>query len=146
MLEVFHKVVKDQAELAHCFEIRKEVFVHEQGVLEESDMDYLDSQAIHVLASYNGLPIGTVRLYEEDERVWFGGRLAVLKEFRGKGVGKSLIAEATKLVKEKGAQRFLAYVQSIRVALFIECGWKPIDGPMEICGMQHMLMEASLDA
>lgn len=145
-VEVSCAVVRDQEELAQCLAIRKKVFVQEQGMPEEGERDQRDSQAIHFLASCHGLPIGTVRLYQEDGKTWFGGRLALLKEFRGRGYGKLLIHEATKLAREKGARRFLAYVQRDKVSLFAQCGWKALEGPVEICDIQHMLMEAPLDA
>src|SRR5688572_8059140 len=68
--------------------IRKTVFVEEQGVPEELEWDGLDEHAYHVMAfAPDGTPIGTGRLLQDGHI----GRVAVLKEWRGKGVGRALL-------------------------------------------------------
>ena len=79
--------------------IRRIVFVEEQGVPEELDLDGLDPECLHVLAwNDHGRPIATARM-EEDGKI---GRMAVLKPWRGRGVGRALL-EA--LLSEAAARR-----------------------------------------
>lgn len=79
--------------------IRRIVFVEEQGVPEELDLDGLGPECLHVLAwNDHGRPIGTARM-QEDGKI---GRMAVLKPWRGRGVGRALL-EA--LLGEAAARR-----------------------------------------
>ena len=87
--------------------IRKAVFIEEQGVPAELDLDDLDRDCLHVLAcDEQGQPIGTARM-REDGKI---GRMAVLKPRRGRGVGRALLQA---LLKEAGRRRLsLVYLAS----------------------------------
>lgn len=87
--------------------IRKAVFIEEQGVPEELDLDGLDRDCLHVLAcDEQGQPIGTARM-QEDGKI---GRMAVLKPRRGRGVGRALLQA---LLKEAGRRGLsLVYLAS----------------------------------
>jgi len=68
--------------------IRSKVFIEEQGVPPELEWDGLDEHSYHVLAfAPDGAPIGTGRLLQDGHI----GRIAVLQEWRGKGVGRALL-------------------------------------------------------
>lgn len=77
-------------------DIRKEVFIKEQGIDEVIEFDGLDEEAKHVLVYTKHKAIATGRILKDGKI----GRVAVLKEFRHKGVGvmvmKALIQEAQK--------------------------------------------------
>ena len=63
---MLHKVNVTQAitkrDQSECFAIRTEVFVGEQGVPKEEELDDLDQTSIHALAHINGVPVATGRL------------------------------------------------------------------------------------
>lgn len=80
-------------DLAACHAIRRVVFIDEQAVPEELEMDDLDGEAIHLLATVDGRPAGTTRLLLRDE-VGKIGRVAVLADQRGTGLGAALIRAA----------------------------------------------------
>ncbi|WP_425101724.1 GNAT family N-acetyltransferase [Tropicibacter sp. S64] len=73
-----------------CFDIRRKVFIEEQGFTEEEEWDDLDGAAIHLLISDDGRPVATARLLRQDG-VGRIGRICVLKEGRGKGLGAMLV-------------------------------------------------------
>ena len=81
--------------------IRYQVFVDEQGVPKSLEMDGLDPEALHCLVFDNDIGIGTGRLLPDGHI----GRVAVLKQYRGRGIGReimiSLIARAKKLAFPK---------------------------------------------
>ena len=82
------KPVYWQASQAQLRAIRAKVFIEEQGVPQELEWDGLDEHAYHVMAlAADGKPIGTGRLLQDGHI----GRVAVLQEWRGKGVGKALL-------------------------------------------------------
>jgi len=98
--------IRSQKEMAEAFAVRMRVFVKEQHVPREIELDRDDNRAIHFLACVDGKPVGTARL------VWHRGnakigRMAVLKSYRGRGIGKKLLQRAVAAAKrsEVGHQR-----------------------------------------
>lgn len=81
----------DAADLAACLAIRCEVFVGEQRVPVEEEMDGRDGEALHVLLRDAGHPIATARLLLEDDLAHVG-RVAVLAKQRRRGAGRALMA------------------------------------------------------
>lgn len=81
------------------YAVREEVFVVEQGVPAEEEIDACDPDADHVLArTADGRPIATGRL-TRDGRI---GRLAVRREWRGRGVGRALVNHLLERARERG--------------------------------------------
>src|SRR4051812_36863871 len=90
---------------AHCRAIRMEVFVGEQRVPVEEEMDDLDAVAVHVLALVDGEPVGTGRLILEDTENARIGRMAVLKARRGEGIGVAILQRLTDIARERGVRK-----------------------------------------
>ena len=137
------KLVETEEELEKAYSVRHEIFVKEQELFAGSDRDEFDSQAIHIIALLHGEVIGTVRVYEREENVWFGSRLAVLKPFRGRA-GRALIEKAKEVVKKKKARRFMAYVQLPNIPFFRRHRWKSVGDVIDYHGTPHQLMETQL--
>jgi predicted GNAT family N-acyltransferase len=77
-----------QADQSAVSSIRETVFIHEQHVPIELEWDQFDEDCLHLLAlDADGRPIGTARLLQDG----LIGRMAVLKEWRGHGVGTALL-------------------------------------------------------
>lgn len=76
-----------------CRALRRVVFIEEQGVSEADEVDNLDDQAIHLLAMDGATPVGSARLliFGDTGKI---GRVCVLKEARGSGLGAALIRAA----------------------------------------------------
>ena len=86
-----HIAATTDIETCRC--LRRIVFINEQGVSELDELDDLDDQAIHLLAKVDGKPMGTARLIVLGD-IGKIGRVCVLKEARGIGLGTALIREA----------------------------------------------------
>ena len=71
-------------------QIREEVFVVEQQVPRKIEYDDYEESATHILASLNGLPVGTARWRKTDHGQKLE-RFAVLKSARGHGIGEALV-------------------------------------------------------
>lgn len=80
-------------DIATCRALRRIVFIEEQGVSEADELDDLDGQAIHLLATVDGQPMGSARLltYGNVGKI---GRVCVLKSARGTGLGAALMRAA----------------------------------------------------
>lgn len=80
-------------DIATCRALRRKVFIEEQGVSEADEVDDLDDQAIHLLATENGTPLGSARLLVLGETGKVG-RVCVLAGARGTGLGAALMRAA----------------------------------------------------
>lgn len=134
-------------ELRGYFTLRHQVFVLEQGIFKDTDIDEYDKDAIHLIAREvrSSQVVGAVRCYRKDDHTWYGGRLAVAREWRRESVGAHLVRLAVAAVKREGCRQFLAYIQPPNVAFFRRLGWKPLGNVMEYMGRPHQLMEADLE-
>ena len=77
----------------YCLFIRKEVFVREQRIPEKIEFDDKDLYSTYFIAKYKNQPVGTAR-YRSTKRGLKLERFAVLKDYRGLGVGKALLSYA----------------------------------------------------
>ena len=92
------EIVKWIDSKAHLTMIREKVFIEEQKVTPQLEWDGLDEEAIHFLVYKNEKAIGCARalVIENDMQL---GRMAVLKEYRGEGIGSHLIEKAITTAK-----------------------------------------------
>src|SRR5919108_6266435 len=81
MDEITCKIVETAAEREGHFAVRRAVFVEEQGLFAETDVDEHDDHAILMVAvdTRTGAVVGAVRCVAAGDDVWYGGRLAVLR-------------------------------------------------------------------
>jgi predicted GNAT family N-acyltransferase len=86
-------VITVTTDIATCQALRRVVFIEEQGVPEADEVDGLDGKAIHLLALTGSVPVGTARLLVKGP-VGKIGRVCVLREARGTGLGAALILAA----------------------------------------------------
>src|SRR6476469_1182913 len=75
--------------------VREPVFVMEQEVAPDFEWDEIDHTAIHLLAMAGNDPVGCARVINHKKI----GRMAVLKEWRGRGVGQALLHEAINICR-----------------------------------------------
>lgn len=96
-------------------DIRKTVFVEEQHFNDE--FDEIDDIAYHTVIFDNGVPVATGRLYSSEDAIFHIGRVAVLKEYRGKGIGNMVVASLENKAAELGASEINLSAQ-VRVSEF----------------------------
>ena len=90
---VFYKELIEDAKM-----IRQKVFVEEQGF--ENEFDDIDQRSLHLVVYQDNEPIGCARMYPERENMILG-RIAVLKEYRGQGIGTKSLNEMKFFFKDK---------------------------------------------
>ncbi|NMI01337.1 MSMEG_0567/Sll0786 family nitrogen starvation N-acetyltransferase [Pseudonocardia acidicola] len=146
-------LVRDAADLAAHHEIRRAVFVAEQGVFEASDDDAHDAdpRTLHVLGLVDGVPAGTVRLFPlaadgDPTGDWQGDRLAVLPGSRTSGLGGPLVRFAVATAAARGGRRMIAHVQPANETFFRRLGWTRRGEPELYVGRPHLLMDIDLQA
>lgn len=117
--------------------VREAVFIVEQNVPAELEWDGLDPNARHVLAqSRGGVAMGTARLLPDGQI----GRLAVLKEWRGLGVGNALLEALLQMARTRGFSEVFLNSQTRAVAFYSRRGFKVASGEFMDAGIPHVKM------
>ncbi len=132
------KKVSNDIDLQKVFAVRRVVFVDEQNCPPELEWENEDVST-HFLATVDGIPAGASR-WRKTENGYKLERFAVLKEFRGMGVGHELV----KLVLEdlpKDADYIYLNAQIDAMGLYSKFGFKKVGEQFEEAGIQHFKME-----
>lgn len=102
--------------------IRETVFLEEQGF--KIEYDDMDDCAVHFVAYDEDTAAGTCRVFwNEEVQSYVIGRLAVLKEYRGKKIGARLVKEAEKYVKSKNGTQLQLHAQCIAADFYNRLGY-----------------------
>ena len=96
MPAILVKKIKDLSDKKKALKIRHSVFCVEQKVKKKIEFDGLDQFCNHYLAKINKFPIGTARVREQKRGIFKIERMAVLKRYRKKGVGKAIMKKILK--------------------------------------------------
>jgi predicted GNAT family N-acyltransferase len=134
-LHVLKAITKE--DLEKVFSIRKIVFVDEQGCPPEIEWGN-EEESTHFLAIFNHYPCGACR-WRRTEHGFKLERFAVLKEFRGKGVGRALIATALDDLPTDATHIYLNS-QLDAMSLYGKFGFKAEGEQFEEAGIQHFKM------
>lgn len=93
-----------------ALKIRETVFVKEQGF--HNEFDEIDSYARHLVLFDEKIPIATCRFFRREScEDYYIGRIAVIKEYRGKNIGASLLKAAEAQIRNLGGKRILLHAQ-----------------------------------
>lgn len=122
-----------------AFALRREVFVWEQKVPQEEELDHYDLTATHYVAVAEGEVVGTLRLIALPEHMKIG-RVAVRQSWRGKGVARKLIEQAMGDVRSTGQDRFYLTAQSDKLAVYEKLGFVAFGPEFMDGGMPHRAM------
>ena len=120
--------------------IRYEVFVEEQNVPEELEIDGLDNEAKHVLAFVNEVPVGTGRILSDGHI----GRVAVLEKHRGLGIGKLIMKELIKCAQDMRLEKVWLSSQWHAHSFYLDLGFVCVGEIYEEAGINHIKMFRSL--
>jgi putative N-acetyltransferase (TIGR04045 family) len=144
------RAVTTRAERDAHFQIRRQVFVAEQGLFhgisgdrDGTDRDRHDDDpaTIHVVGLADGEICGTVRLYPLGAGgLWKGDRLAVLASHRHLGLGAPLVRFAVSSAGRLGGRKMEAFIQPANVAFFRWLGWRRTGDLVDYAGLPHQRM------
>ncbi len=131
------KKVNDPVDLEKVFAIRREVFVGEQNCPPELEWEH-EEESNHFLATVNGDPAGASR-WRKTEKGYKLERFAVLKQFRGSGVGQALV-QAVLNDLPKDADYIYLHAQVQAVSLYERFGFEKTGPEFEEAGIRHYKM------
>lgn len=107
-----------------CAAIRKEVFCDEQKYPVEAEFDELDETMPHLTVYKDGVPVGTGRVVYVDEKTCHIGRIAVKKACRGEGIGRHVVEELLRRVKEENIPTVTIEAQTHAASFYEKLGFK----------------------
>lgn len=137
MVEIYK--VKNEEDMQIVRNIRLEVFVAEQGVPVELEMDEFDKDAIHVLSLRDGEPAGCGRLIinGDDAKI---GRVAVREKMRRNGIGGAICKLLIAIAADNGAKQVYLGAQLTAVDLYLSLGFEREGDIFKEAGIEHIKM------
>lgn len=125
-------------------EIRRQVFMDEQGFRDE--FDEIDDMAVHMVMLDGGKePVATCRVFwDKDTKSYVLGRLAVVKGYRGQNIGSAMVEEAQRYVRKKGGECIVLHAQCRAASFYRKAGFTEFGDSDEDEGCPHIWMRKYL--
>lgn len=122
--------------------LRTAVFIDEQGILEEIEFDGIDGDCFHFIArDSQHQPIGTGRL-TPDQKI---GRMAVLKSWRGQGVGRALLIALLEKARKLGWTEVTLNAQTTVFGFYEKFGFVKVGDSFMEANIPHQMMHLELE-
>ncbi len=129
--------IAETRDIATCLALRRAVFIDEQGVTEADEIDDLDDLAVHLLATLDGRAVGSARLLVDDETGKVG-RVCVLRDQRGQGLGAALIrAAVAHFAARGGIARVKLGAQTHALGFYERLGFRAVGDDYLDAGIPH---------
>jgi predicted GNAT family N-acyltransferase len=129
--------------ISAVYALRHDVFVLEQGVPEELEVDEDDKVATHLAVLSDGQIIGTLRIVHH-ERTARIGRMAILASARKKGIGRKLMECAAATASRAGADEIILGAQLTAREFYQRLGYVEEGGVFDDAGIPHVMMRKML--
>ena len=124
----------------HAAPIRFAVFVEEQGVPRDIELDDMDPASVHAIAFFQGQAVGTARLLPDGHI----GRMAVLKAWRGRGIGGRLLNALIDAARRRGDREVALSAQVHAVPFYRAHDFVEEGGEYLEAGIRHQAMRRAL--
>jgi predicted GNAT family N-acyltransferase len=135
---------RDAVEVDAAMDLRVRVFVDEQGVSAEEELDALDDDSLQIVGVDEGGVIATCRLRDLGEGEWKLERMAVEQRLRGLGVGGKLLAGAEGEVRDRGAAEMILNAQRQAEPFYAARGYIAEGDTFIEAGIEHVRMRKAL--
>lgn len=129
-------------ELALAQQIRRQVFVEEQGIAAELEYDTADATAIHVLAYDGENAVATGRLVLDAAGLGTLGRIAVLPSARGNGIGGQVVRRLEACAQQAGAKRLILHPHFYLEKFYTDLGYHTLPDSESRVGPHRLIAMA----
>lgn len=137
MNELTIKIADFDKDFSDIENIRTSVFINEQKVPIELEWDEYDHDSTHILAYYNSKPVGTARLLKDGHI----GRMAVLKEYRNRNIGKNMLKYILDIAQKKSIKNIELSAQEHATEFYKKYGFSVISDVYLDAGIPHYDMK-----
>ena len=144
MNELVYKFAENEIEYAGMREVRRHVFVDEQGIPENLVFsgDQNDDDNLVVVLDGQSV-IGTARIVFSSHDTAKIERMAVLDKYRNRGVGRKMMVFMISEIKNQGFVKVYLHAQYTAVDFYKSCGFRDTGRPFEEAGLKHIKMVLS---
>ncbi|MBP6121980.1 GNAT family N-acetyltransferase [Providencia sp.] len=129
----------------HAFDLRQQVFTHEQGFPADIDVDEYDENALHVVLYLANQPSAVLRCILCADGLIKVGRVAVLKQHRRKGLGRELMMFVEQYGLENNYKIIGLSAQHTAIEFYHTLGYQTQGEMYDEDGMEHIYMTLALD-
>jgi predicted GNAT family N-acyltransferase len=133
------KQVSTKEQLEDAYTVRRTVFVHEQQVPEEEEIDQFEDDSTHVVLYDNKEPVGAGRV-----RVLDGigklERICVLSTSRQKGAGKLIVDKLEDVATAQGVRKLKLNAQTHAIPFYERLGYETVSDVFMDAGIPHVTM------
>jgi predicted GNAT family N-acyltransferase len=140
MSKFSYKLVTGDIELQEAFEVRRQVFVREQSISEDLVFDGHDKEALHMVVKDGQSVIGSARVQFLTDNQAKLERMAILKRYRRKGIGREMLLFLDTVWKDKQVQQVIIHAQLEVVPFYKLCGFDELGLPFQEAGIKHIKM------
>lgn len=143
---VFIKKIRSADDMARAMKIRSDVFLVEQQIDPKLEFDEIDFTTTHYLISLFDIPIGTLRVIIDEPDHYHLGRVAILKEYRGKGYGRKLLSYVEKKLSQIHTPLSIEITAQVQaLAFYRRLGYQEYGEVFIEAGIPHMNMNKRID-
>ena len=142
MKELIYKFVENEQELKGAYEVRRQVFVEEQGIPE--DLVFIGEKGgneMNMVVMYGEMVIGTARVQLMSNNIAKIERMAVTELFRHKGIGRGIISFLNEQLKCRHVKYVFLHAQHTVIKFYKSCGFSESGLPFYEAGIKHIKME-----
>jgi predicted GNAT family N-acyltransferase len=133
------KVCENEKEIQDAFSVRRTVFIDEQNVPEEEEIDQFEKDAVHFVSYQEDAPVAAGRFRVVDG---FGKveRICVLKEARNTGAGKAIMREIEAYAQKKALHKLKLNAQTHAIPFYANLGYEVVSEEFLDAGIPHKTM------
>ncbi len=139
MNDITVHIYKGLENIEKLHKIRREVFIKEQNVSEEIEIDGEDYRCVHIALEKDDIVIATARLINKPNGLYIG-RVAVLKDYRGLGLGKKVMMELHKYLKNENVEEVYLNAQIQVIDFYKSIGYEEISDFFVEANIKHKKM------
>ncbi len=144
MENLSYKLISSDAELEAAFNVRRRVFIEEQGIPEEIELDEYDRVATHIVVRDGDKVIATARVQFPADGLAKIERMAVLENFRRRGIGKEIISFLSQELRKRKVEQVVLHAQYAVIDFYRSCGFEETGEPFPEAGIKHIKMQKRL--
>ncbi|WP_085521683.1 GNAT family N-acetyltransferase [Tuberibacillus sp. Marseille-P3662] len=136
-------IVESKKQYDDALNVRNEVFVHEQNVPADLEIDEFEDDSTHFVTYEQDKPIGAGRLRHIDQ-VGKVERICVLKAYRGHKVGQAIMCAIESSAKKQGFHTLKLNAQNHAIKFYQQLGYDVCSDEFMDAGIPHVQMTKSL--
>ena len=134
------RIVTSEEDILKVMVVRGIVFIEEQGVDWEGEIDEFEAESVHFLGECHGQPVAAGRLRMMPDAVAKIERVAVRPAWRGQGFARRMVEAIMAEASHRNAAKFTLHAQVYLEDFYASFGFLRQGGIFRECGIDHILM------